>query len=345
MIVYANQIRRILRNKLQFLFLIIFPVAFMLLSLSEPELKLSAAIIDHDQSEASQALSAYMGEGMKLSVLEEQDIPRALMERRVDYALVVEKEFAEKLQQGDLSGVHGYGVDGINASKPAQLAVERFLLEKSGALSPGSGRTEAIDGMSRKQTRSAFGLMTIGIFMTGSVMSTMIIQDRNNKTLFRNMSAPMRLRAYMLQVVAAMLTVSFLQVIYLLAVIRYGFGFYIGTNPLALFVLFALSSAVAAAMGVWFVSFSKTIMQAIVFSLLNVTLMCMLGGAYWSLDFMPEKMQAISRLVPVSWLMNGAEKVLYGGGWEDIGGSVLVLVLFAAVFFMLGTLKKTDTAH
>jgi ABC-2 type transport system permease protein len=62
-----------------------------------------------------------------------------------------------------------------------------------------------------------------------------------------------------------------------------------------------------------------------------------LGGAWWPLEIVPPFMQAIGRLSPVSWAMDGFRKVIFfGGGIPEVLPGVAVLVVAAVVLFFIG---------
>ncbi len=70
----------------------------------------------------------------------------------------------------------------------------------------------------------------------------------------------------------------------------------------------------------------------------------MLGGCFWPKEIMPDMLQRISEFVPVTWAIKGMEKILNGGSITTVGNEIIVLLLFALVFFLVGSAQKNSLA-
>ncbi|HBG38891.1 MAG TPA: ABC transporter permease, partial [Clostridiaceae bacterium] len=75
---------------------------------------------------------------------------------------------------------------------------------------------------------------------------------------------------------------------------------------------------------------------------LVITPMCMLGGCFWPREIMPKFLIEISNFVPTTWVLKGAKKAFFSTGIWDIKYELLILLLFSAVFFLLGIIRKAD---
>lgn len=81
----------------------------------------------------------------------------------------------------------------------------------------------------------------------------------------------------------------------------------------------------------------KTKQQAMALSAVLITSTCMLGGVYWSLEFVPEFMQKIALGVPQSWAMSGFDEILSGSLHpKTLLKDIVALFGFTAVFFSIG---------
>jgi len=71
-------------------------------------------------------------------------------------------------------------------------------------------------------------------------------------------------------------------------------------------------------------------------TLLGVSLAA-LGGAWWSLEVVPPFMQTIGHLSPVAWAMDAFTiLIFYDGGLYDVLPSVAILLMIAAILFVIG---------
>lgn len=80
-------------------------------------------------------------------------------------------------------------------------------------------------------------------------------------------------------------------------------------------------------------------------SSLIITPISMLGGLFWDINMMPDFLQKISKFLPTAWGINAAAVLLEGKPLSDILDHILVLLLFTAGFFVIGSLKKADIAR
>ncbi|WKB34976.1 hypothetical protein QS257_14520 [Terrilactibacillus sp. S3-3] len=56
-------------------------------------------------------------------------------------------------------------------------------------------------------------------------------------------------------------------------------------------------------------------------------------------------MQKIADFTPTAWGMKALTKLVYGNGLNDVIIDLIILVLFATVFFLLASWRRTDIAH
>jgi ABC-2 type transport system permease protein len=65
-----------------------------------------------------------------------------------------------------------------------------------------------------------------------------------------------------------------------------------------------------------------------------------LGGAWWSLDIVPEFMRVIGHLSPVAWAMDAFRKLIFeNAALVNILPELGILLAFTAAFFVIGVLR------
>lgn len=81
----------------------------------------------------------------------------------------------------------------------------------------------------------------------------------------------------------------------------------------------------------------KTKQQAGAIGAVLIVSTCMLGGVYWSIEFVPEVMQKIALAVPQSWAMSGFKEIISGSlHVKTLLYDTLALSGFTVAFFFIG---------
>jgi len=108
-------------------------------------------------------------------------------------------------------------------------------------------------------------------------------------------------------------------------------------NPAPLAVMMTASALAAAALGTMLGTFVKTESQASGLSIMLGMVMALLGGCWYPIEFFPEVVRNIVKILPTTWAMQGMLDILLRGqGVIGILPVTGVLLGFAAVFFMIG---------
>lgn len=108
-------------------------------------------------------------------------------------------------------------------------------------------------------------------------------------------------------------------------------------NLLYLIPFASLVIACIVGFGLMIAGLVKTKQQAIAISAVLIVSTSMLGGVYWSLDFVPEMMQKLALGVPQSWAMSGFREIISGTlHTATLLKDILALIGFSVVFFVIG---------
>ncbi|HSD85578.1 MAG TPA: ABC transporter permease, partial [Anaerolineae bacterium] len=125
-------------------------------------------------------------------------------------------------------------------------------------------------------------------------------------------------------------------------VLMVGFGVWVlnvpyGKDPLALAVMLTAFGLAGTAFGVMLGTFSRTMSQAGGLSILFAMLFAALGGCWWPLEVTPPIYQTVVKVLPSTWAMQGlSDIILYGKGLSAVWFDAAVLLIFAAIFFVIG---------
>ena len=110
-----------------------------------------------------------------------------------------------------------------------------------------------------------------------------------------------------------------------------------GNDPLALAVMLISFGLAGTAFGIMLGTFSRTMSQAGGLSILFAMLFAALGGCWWPLEITPPIYQTLVKVLPSTWAMLGlTDIIVYGKGLSDVWLNAVVLLVFAAIYFVIG---------
>ena len=366
MTVFLNITKRIMKSKLQFLAILIVPAIFLIMiSLSSKseinDLKLG--IIDNDKTQYTSKLTDNLKDKATFVNVNESDIKDYILNSKLDYALVINKDFTNDLIQGKEVQPTGYFLKESVRSYPLQKYVEDYI-EASKTIAKASQGEEAkfykgleyfknginlnfvpIKEIDRNRSYLTLGMMLMFMMMSSVFFTTLILSDKENKTFYRSISAPITLINYMLQTVSAFFIICTIQVTFIFIALKVVVGIYLGDSILQMYILFMLISLICVSMGVAISSVSKSVVQACFTGLLIILPMTFLGGCWWKNAMSPDLIRLVGRFTPTYWVMESINKLLNGQNISSIAGEILIILIFVTVFFFFGTWRREDIAN
>ena len=164
----------------------------------------------------------------------------------------------------------------------------------------------------------------------------LMIEDKRQWTMQRLASMPVTRSQLLGGKIIGRFTLGMLQYLIIFAIgVIVGQSF--GRDPLALILIMIAFALCVTALSFALGSFVKDETQAAgLTNLLGISLAA-LGGAWWSLEVVPELMRTVGHISPVAWAMDGYTSLIFENG--DLGTvypSILILLGAAAIFFVLG---------
>jgi len=108
-------------------------------------------------------------------------------------------------------------------------------------------------------------------------------------------------------------------------------------------VILGCFGLVAISIGMMIVALARSSYEAGVASTLVITPSCMLAGCFWPVEYMPAIMQKISYFIPQRWALDAVQALQRGAAFHDVAGNLVVLMAFAAVFFVLSAYRFSTT--
>lgn len=367
MTIFIYNIKRILKDKVNLIFMIILPVFFLgMIMMGSFEMGLpKVGIIDRDNTSLTKTISTKLNGKASLESLQGNDIKKNLIDKNMDYIIEIDEGFTKRLINGEDVKINGYSIKEANTSASIVFYLESYL----GSLKNMAKAAEGDEGKfysmikdydnasfngdyiavgdkngKRVSTFQGLGFLVMGMLLLSTFGSTIIIKDKLNKTYHRVFTTPVSIKSYMLQNLLSFIMVSVFQIIAIFAIVILILKGDLGPSIFNTFVVFFVFSLVCVSLGVWVSTMSKDLGQASAIFTLIITPICMLGGCYWPRDIMPDLLQRIANFLPTTWVLKAAEKVIFGGKLSSVAMELTILLLFALVFFLLGSWRKNDIA-
>ena len=239
----------------------------------------------------------------------------------------IKMELAASLQSSRLTGEDWKPVFSAIAKETstASTAVHKIEVKKGKAQSKLNNQSASSAG---------FSIMFVMIVMM-SVTGT-ILEAKKSGVWYRMMSTPISRFELMAGFFLAFFILGWIQFGILMAATSALFDIQWG-DPLGIAVLVSALLLCVVGLGLFIAGFVTTTEQQSALGNIVIISTCMLGGVFWPLDVVPKFMQKIAEFVPQTWAMKGfTEIVARGGGVADIALPVAVLLLFSAVFLVVG---------
>ena len=179
------------------------------------------------------------------------------------------------------------------------------------------------------------GYTIFGMFFIVGVLASSILNEKEVGTFRRLMAAPLSRAALLLGKLLPYYLVNLIQVGLMFALGRLVFGMSLGNDPLALVIVTLATAAASTGLGLLVAALGRTERQISgIATLLALTLAAM-GGMMVPVFVMPGFMQAVARLSPHYWALQGYQDVIVRGlGTGAVLQEAGILLGFALVFYV-----------
>lgn len=367
MIIFKNNMRRLLRDKYNLIVMVILPVIFIALYIfaGSDGTPVRVGIIDNDDTYLTQELINGLEKNCMVLSLKEEEIKDGLLNDKIEYGVKIDKGFTESIISGKEVQLKAYGIKDYNAFIPVKLYINNFINSaRKIALASGNDEDKFKKGLEYYMkgnfeiqyedapdissidydVLSSLGFVVMFMMYMAINAASLIGEDKKLKTYERILMSPLTLKEYTIGNILSFFAIVWIQILMLFGIMKFIFRMDFGSSAASLLVFTFIYSAVSVSMGMAIVNLSKSLKQVWALTPLIVIPMSMLGGCFWPKEIMPEMLQRISAFVPVTWAIKGMGKILYGGSITAVGNEIIVLLLFSLVFFLIGSAKKNSLA-
>lgn len=368
MTIFIYNLKRILKRKLNIIFMLVVPVLFIVVSMisSSGGSPLSVGIVDKDNTKLTNMLINNLEGKCKIVRINEDEIKSNIISLSIEYALVIDEGFTAGIIRGEDAVVKSYSIKETDAALPVKMYIDNFINAAKNIASASAGsedkfysgmdyyqngsfgaeyKTFGFKSFDKQTTLASLGFLIMCVLLLSSFSASMILEDKKSNTYYRVLVAPLKIKSYMLQNILSFIAVAAIQIALVLAVLLLAFKADLGPSIPNLFLVLFVFGIVSVSIGVAISSLSKDTRQSSTLTSFIVTPLCMLGGCFWPREIMPDILKRIGDFVPTTWALKAAGRVLGGNSILQISKELGILLLFALVFFLLASWRKADVAR
>lgn len=362
MTVFFNSLKRLFKSKVQIVVLFILPFLPLLpicISNSGSMTTLKIAIVDRDSTQLTRSFEQCLKQKFDVVNIAESNIKDSINNGSINFAIVIPKGYTDGIIGSKDIRMEGYDSSEKSVSAIIKGFTDAYMnpVKNIAAVSSGSGvgfygglkaynnafykQLKANTDAGSKDSIVIFGMITMFLMFTPVFAATIIITDKEKKTFYRTLDSGLSLKSYMLQNILSFEAIELLQIAVLLAVTILGFKADPGSSIWYLILLFFIFSLVSVAFGIAVSSICKNTIQAVMTGVGTITFMSLIGGA-WGMKPTSGAIDKISKVMPVTWMVDGVQKLLNKEDFSSITQNIIILIIFACIFFLLGTWRKSD---
>ncbi|MBA2700861.1 MAG: ABC transporter permease [Chloroflexi bacterium] len=320
-------IRSYVRDRAALFWTLAFPLVFIVmfgLIFSSSTARLSLALVDQDGSAAATALTAALSEqaGVELTALPEDEARARMTNGDVDGVVIVPAGYGQRLAAATTGSARPAELRVLTDASRAQLAGSVFQAVGNvlGVINLG-GRTPLVAPLGETvQTENLNAIsyfvpsmLGLSVMQVGIFAAIPLVADREKLILKRLAATPLRRWQLVGSNVLMRLLIALTQTIIIVAVGALAFGVDIVGSLALTFAFVVLGAMTFLALGYVIASFASTEDAANGMTSMIQFPMMFLSGSFFQIDQMPDFLQGIARIIPLTYLSDALRQVMVGG--------------------------------
>ena len=306
-------------------FPLVFIVLFGLIFQGSGGARLTLGFVDDDRSEASQRLKAGFAalDGVTLVETTIEDAKSQMQTGKVDGVIVVPVDYGASLAAADAGGAGGPAQVEV-FTDPSRPQLAGSIYQAVGTVlgivnlggrpplvvpSPQTVQTENLNAISYfVPSMLGLSIMQVGIFA-----AIPLVADREKLILKRLAATPLRRWQLVGSNVLMRILIAFTQAVIIVAVGSLLFGVEVVGSLILVAAFVTLGAMAFLALGYVIASFAKTEDAANGMTSMIQFPMMFLSGAFFQIDQMPQFLQVVARIIPLTYLADALRQVMVGG--------------------------------
>ncbi|QPA31151.1 ABC transporter permease [Thermaerobacillus caldiproteolyticus] len=299
-------------------------------------------------------------EHISVTNVKESEIDDKITSGKLDCVLIFHSGFSQSVQEGHPSHIQIVSIRGAEITGFIKSYLYQYIDNITALSNIAKGDEHTFVEMYKRYQQAPFKMsvhplqdtsknkdmtyQTIGyllmiMLLSAGNLAEIIIKEKENRTYFRLLSAPISAKKYVLSNVIVNMIVMTGQIIITLIMmdtvfhIKTNIPFWQITTILMLFALVAIGVALIT------VAFASSAASSGAMQNLLITPTCMLAGCFWPVDIMPAFVQKIADFLPQRWALDTLLKLQQGHHFGSLYLNMMILFSFALAFFLIAAYK------
>lgn len=365
MTIFLSNLKRILRKRKNKLMIFLMPILVVYMGFKVINFGVNSSftigIVDNDKTELTQSLINGLENKYKVSFYSEDETKSKVQSKKLDYGIIIENGFTDKIIKGKDIQLKTYRADEGNVVYALSLNIENFMNSvKNIALSSAgddkkfysalkeysngnfSSEFKSIENNEKNGQKERYTLMFLAYCMLilSSFTTNIVIEDKKDNITSRMFTAPITPKSYMLSNVLSFMVILALQIFIAFTFMIKAFNAQLGASTVNMFIVFLIFGLCCTALNLAICNLSKDAKQASVLTLVINNLMAMVAGFFWPRDVMPDFLKTLGDFTPAAWLAKAVEKLLISPSLNIALQDIGIILLFTLIFFMIALKKK-----
>lgn len=343
-IICMNVIKRLLKQKLSFGFLVIFPVIaglFIVLMMGKATgTKQDIAVTNADRGVMGKELIQFLDNADMINII---NITGKSMEMEVENneyscGIIIPENFTESIGVKKDIVVKIVEFRPTSVSKQVTEMINMYLdgVCNGKAINMDISSIEDKTSPITDQTRTYLGFLLIMVMLFMGTGIGMILDDKKERTFMRTFAAPVSEFQMVLGNVLASFLLGLIQVLLYLTFTTLLFHVDWGTALVNVIIISVIYLIAAVGIAIGLSGFITDNQKYSMINLISIVPVSILGGCFFSVKWFPDSIQKAANFIPQKWAMEALEKLAAGNEFSSIWMNLLVLVLFGIVFFTFG---------
>ena len=367
MTIFKATLKRLFREKLNILFLIVLPLIFMLIAFSGSNgtAPLKVTIIDNDKTAVTENIINNIKDKAEINFDGEETIQDDLINNEIDYAIVIPNGYTNDLINGKNPILKTYEAKEGNTSTAIKASLDSYInILKTFAKNSNGDEEKFYDAIkyysdgsykvsstsvdkgegNKSKTDTAMAFIVLNLLFSATAATNIILKDREKNVFTRLFTTPLTRYKYIFQSLLSFLVITFVQITLYFLAFKYVFKFNSGDSPLSLYTLFLIFGVFTISLGVFITTHSKDLRVSGTISTLVILPFAMLGGCFWPRDIMPTVLKNISKIIPTTWINSSNSNVLYGATLRNEITTIVLLLGISLILLGLSSYKLKNKA-
>src|SRR4051812_14132505 len=177
------------------------------------------------------------------------------------------------------------------------------------------------------------GILVMFVLMNLLIFGgTTVASERREGMMRRFMVHPVSKTELVYGKIAGLLGLGLVQIAFMLIVSMFFMKFHICSQFIPVLVVLIVYAWAAGSVGVLVGSVISRDDKIVGICVLFSIVMAALGGCWWPLEIVPDKVRIFAHLTPPAWAMDALHQLIsFGGSWPQIAGPLAVLTAFAII--------------